>query len=330
LSARKSIPLWRYAFRRVLEAIPLVLAVVIVNFVIIHLTPGDPVIALVGEFGATPEYVAAVRRELGLDRPLHEQLLVYMSRILRGDLGYSLVYRQSVLSLIWSRVPLTVLLVGSALVFASVLGILVGTFSGTRPYSFFDNMAMAASLIGYSIPVFWLAQMLLLGLSLYLGLFPSAGWITLTSGVPNPLRDIADVAWHLTLPAIALGVQYLVLIARITRSGLLEQMREDYVLTALAKGLDDRTVVYKHALKNAILPVITVIGVHFGFVVGGAVVTETVFSWPGIGRLTFDAVFARDYPVLLGILIFISVSTIVANLITDIAYAILDPRVRYK
>jgi peptide/nickel transport system permease protein len=316
--------------RRILEAVPLIFAVIIVNFVIIHLTPGDPAIALAGEFGASPEYLAAVRTEMGLNKPLYEQLLIYLSHILHGDLGYSLIYRQPVWDLISSRVPLTVLLVGTALIFASVAGLGVGVFSGKRPYSILDNIAMALSMIGYSIPVFWLGQMLLLSLSLGLGLFPVAGWISLTGGAPNPFRDVLDISWHLTLPALALGVQYLVLIARITRAGLLEQLREDYVLTALAKGMDDNTVVYRHALRNAILPVVTVIGVQFGFVIGGAVVTETVFSWPGIGRLTFDAAFARDYPVLLGILLFISITTVVANLITDILYAVLDPRVRYR
>lgn len=324
-------PLLHFVVRRALEAIPLILAVVTVNFIIIHVAPGDPATYLAGQYGATPEYLESMKAELGLNKPLYEQFVIYISHVFGGDLGYSFIYRQPVLELIWSRLPFTLLLASTALVLASVAGIWIGVFSARRAHSALDSLSVTVSLIGYSIPSFWLAMMMLLLFSLDLGLFPTGGWKNLSiGGAPNPLLDLADIAWHLILPVLALSLQYLVLVARITRAGLLEELSEDYVLTALCKGLDRKAVIYKHALKNSMLPIVTVIGVQFGYIVAGTVVIETVFAWPGIGRLTFDAAMARDYPVLLGVLVVISIAVIIANLVTDLLYGTLDPRIRYR
>ena len=319
--------LLRYILRRFLQAIPLILGIIVVNFSLIHLAPGDPIVALVGETQVSPDYIASVKKEYGLDQPLPAQLLYYVLGVLRGNLGYSYSFRQSVLGVILGRVPATVLLMLVAIVYSTLLGVVFGVVSSKRQYSRTDQFFTLLSLVGYSMPVFWLGQILLITLSLKLPLFPAQGMQSLR----EPLTGMAywlDLFHHLVLPAFALGLSYLAINTRFTRASMIEVMSEDYIRSARAKGLSEGTVTYKHALRNALLPLVTMTGLNFGFLLTGAVLTETVFAWPGLGRLMYDSIYTRDYPVLMGMFILISVGVILANLVTDILYSVLDPRIR--
>lgn len=318
-----------YALRRIGQAVPLILAMILVNFLLIHLAPGDPVTIHLGSMGTSQEYVEAVRERLGLDRPLAMQFLIYVGNVMRGDLGFSYVSQEKVLSLILARVPATLLLVGSSLLLASVLGVLLGVIAARRPYSLADNLSSVLALTGYSIPVFWFGQLLLMLLSLQLGLFPAQGMISLRT-VPTGAGYYLDVAHHLALPVVALGLRYLAVNSRYARASMLEVLSLDYVTTARAKGLSERVVFFRHALRNALLPVVTLFGINLGVVFAGAVLTEAVFAWPGLGMLMLNAVYARDYPVLLGLLLVISTMVILANLLTDVLYAVLDPRIQLE
>lgn len=319
--------LLRYILRRFLQAIPLILGIIIVNFSLIHLAPGDPIIALVGESQVSPEFIAGVRKEYGLDQPLPVQLLYYVLGVLRGNFGYSFSFRQSVLGVILERVPATVLLMLVAIIYSTILGVVFGVVSSKKQYSRTDQFFTLLSLVGYSLPVFWLGQILLITLSLQFSLFPAQGMQSLR----EPLTGVAywlDLLHHLVLPAFALGLSYLAINTRFTRASMIEVMSEDYIRSARAKGLSEGMVTYKHALRNALLPLVTMTGLNFGFLLTGAVLTETVFAWPGLGRLMYDSIYTRDYPVLMGMFIFISAGVILANLITDILYSVLDPRIR--
>ncbi len=317
-----------FVARRLAQAVPVVLAVVILNFLIVHLAPGDPVNILVGEYGSTPEFRDRVRREYGLDQPLSTQLAVYLGRVVRGDLGYSLYFNQPVIRLILGRLPATILLMASQLAFALVVGVLLGVAAARRPYSGLDNASTAVALIGYSMPVFWSGLLLILFFSTTLGLFPSGGMITSREQAAG-LARAWDVLHHLILPAFTLGLVNLALYVRLTRASMLEVLSQDYVRTAWAKGLAERRVTRYHALRNALLPVVTITGVDLGRMIGGAVLTETVFAWPGVGTLTFNALQTRDYPVIVGTFMLVSIGVILANLVVDILYGVLDPRIRY-
>jgi peptide/nickel transport system permease protein len=326
--ARDVRSLLTYIVRRLLQAVPLILGIVVVNFCLIHLAPGDPIVTLVGEYQASPEYIEGVRKEYGLDRPLPTQLLFYVLSILRGNFGYSFSFRQSVLGVILERVPATVLLMVVAIIYSTLLGVVFGVISAKRQYSRTDHFFTLLSLVGYSLPVFWLGQILLITLSLKFSLFPAQGMQSLR----EPLTGIAywlDLFHHLVLPAFALGLSYLAINTRFVRASMIEVMSEDYVRTARAKGLSERMVTYKHALRNALLPLVTMTGLNFGFLLAGAVLTEIVFAWPGLGRLMYDSIYTRDYPVLMGMFILISLGVILANLLTDLVYAVLDPRIRF-
>ena len=316
-----------YILRRLLQAIPLILGIVVVNFCLIHLAPGDPIVTLAGESQASPEYLAEVRKLYGLDEPLPIQLLRYVSSILRGNFGYSFSFRQPVLDVILERVPVTLLLMAVAIVYSTLLGVLFGVISAKRQYSKTDHFFTLLSLVGYSLPVFWLGQILLITLSLKSSLFPAQGMQSLR----EPLTGMAywvDLIHHLVLPAFALGLSYLAINTRFVRASMIEVMSADYVRTARAKGLSERIVTYKHALRNALLPLVTMTGLNFGFLLAGGVLTEIVFAWPGLGRLMYDSIYTRDYPVLMGMFILVSLGVILANLLTDIVYSMLDPRIR--
>lgn len=318
----------RYILRRILQAFPLVLVIIVINFFLIHLAPGDPVDFLVGQLEASPEYIQQLRREFGLDQPLLVQLIRYIGKLLQFDLGYSLRYRQDVLDLILSRLPPTLLLMGTSLVMSSLLGILLGTLAARRPYSLLDNASTLIALAGYSMPVFWLGQIFLIIFALQLNWFPMQGMFSLR--VPSEgWGRILDILRHLALPALTYTVYHLTLIFRLTRVKMQEVLAMDFITTARAKGVPERTVVYGHALRNAMLPVVTIIGLHFGFMLAGSVLTETVYAWPGTGRLMFEAIMARDYPVLMGLFFCLSIMVILANVLTDIVYALIDPRVVY-
>ncbi|MBI4183199.1 MAG: ABC transporter permease [Proteobacteria bacterium] len=318
-----------YLFRRVLQAVPLLLLVVVITFLLVHAAPGDPVDVLSGQMETAPEYREQLRREFGLDRPLYVQLGRYVAKVTSLDLGYSLRYRVDVFDLIMSRLPATLLLMGTSLVLSSAIGILLGAFAARHPYSAADNAATLVALAGYSMPVFWLGQLLLLLFALNLGWFPTQGMASLRAPAEGWGRAF-DIAHHLALPALTYSVYNLTLIFRLTRARMQETLAEDYITTARAKGVSEGAVVFRHALRNALLPVVTVIGLTFGFMLAGSVLTETVFAWPGLGRLMYEAIMARDYPILMGLFIFISSLVIVANVITDVIYALIDPRVVYK
>lgn len=318
-----------YVLRRLAQLLPLLLVIIVVNFFVIHAAPGDPVDILTGSTEASDEYIAQVREQFGLDRPLPEQLVVYVGKLLRFDLGYSLRFRQDVLTLILERLPATLLLMGTALVISSILGVLLGAVAARRPYSLADNMVTLLALAGYSMPVFWLGQILLIVFALQLDWFPVQGMYSLRAPSEGWGR-MMDILHHLVLPALTYSVYHLALIFRLTRVKMQETLTLDFITTARAKGVSENKVVYSHALRNAILPVVTIIGLNFGFMLAGSVLTETVFAWPGTGRLMYEAIMARDYPLLLGLFTFLSVMVIVANIATDVIYALIDPRVALR
>lgn len=317
----------RFLARRLLLLVPLLLGMVLLGFTIIKLAPGDPVQVLVGDYPAPPEYVKQVRARFGLDQPTWVQLLRYCGEVLRGNLGFSFFYNEPVLTVLLGRLNATLLLMGAAFLLASVAGVLLGVACGRRPGSLTDVVLMVLGLVGYSLPVFWLGQLLLMALSLELGWFPTQGMQRIAFGL-SPVERALDVLHHLALPALTLATRYLALNVRLMRTSLVEVNGMDYLTTARAKGLHERVVIYKHALRNALLPVVTMMGLNVGHLVAGAVLTETVFAWPGLGRLIFDAILHRDYPVMLGGLLVVSVCVVVGNLLADLAYAVIDPRIR--
>ncbi len=317
----------RFLLRRFLLLVPLLFGMVVLGFAIVQLAPGDPVQVLVGDYPASPEYVKQVRERFGLDRPVWIQLGRYVAEVLRGNLGYSFFYDEPVLSVLRSRLGATLLLMGAAFLLASVAGILLGVACGRRPGSATDHALKVVGLAGYSLPVFWLGQLLLMSLSLGLNWFPTQGMRTIAFGL-SPTERLVDVLHHLVLPAVTLATRYLALNVRLMRTSLVEVGAMDYLTTARAKGLRETVVIYKHALRNALLPVVTMMGLNVGHLVAGAVLTETVFAWPGLGRLIFDSILHRDYPVMLGGLLVISVCVVVGNLLADLAYAVIDPRIR--
>jgi peptide/nickel transport system permease protein len=319
--------MWRHVLGRLLQVPPLVLAIAVVLFTIIHLAPGDPVQALVGDFPAPDEYVRRVREEFGLDRPLIVQFGLYVGALARGDLGFSFVYRKPVATLIAERAGATALLTLTALVFASTLGVALGVLAARRPFSALDSLVSAGSVVGFSVPVFWLGQLLILVFAVVLGWLPAQGMESVRERHEGWARA-GDVALHLLLPAFALSLRFLGMTARLARSSMLEVLGRDYIRSAQAKGAGEVRVLVRHALPNAVLPIITLVGYNLGFVLAGSALVETVFGWPGMGRLLYDSVFARDSPVLLGIMVTVSVTVVVANLLTDLLYVYVDPRIR--
>jgi peptide/nickel transport system permease protein len=320
----------RYLLRRALQAVPVIIGVVILNFTLLHLAPGDPAMVFVGEAGgSTEEILKEVRKEFGLDKSLLEQLWIYGKKVLSGDLGFSYFQGKPVLELILEKIPATVLLILTAVFLAITLGVLAGVIVAQHPASLGSSLITIFSLFGFAMPVFWLGIMLILAFSLYIPLFPGHGMITV--GLEGGPWDFArDILHHLVLPAFTLAIIYIAQYSRLSRASMLEVIGSDYVRTARAKGLSERMVIYKHALRNAVLPVLTVFGIQIGHLLAGAILVETVFTWPGMGRLMFDGILRRDYPLIMGILIFSSVLVIVANLLTDLFYGVLDPRIRRR
>jgi peptide/nickel transport system permease protein len=293
--------------------VPVVIGVSVLIFLIIRLIPGDPAVAIAG-IQATPEYIEQIRKELHLDRSLPVQYGIFVSKLVRGDLGNSTLTRRPVIVELKERFPRTIELTLIALFIASVVGITAGIISATKRYSLFDNMSMLVALFGVAAPVFWLALMLQLLFAVHLGWLPATGRGTLL---------------HLILPSLTLGLATAGLIARITRSSMLEVLRQDFITTARSKGLAEKVIIYKHALKNALIPVVTIMGLQFGILLGGAVLTETVFAWPGVGRLLVDSILARDYPVVQGAVLVLAFSFVLINLLVELIYAFLDPRISY-
>ncbi|MFC1802905.1 ABC transporter permease [Thermoproteota archaeon] len=316
-----------FLIKKVLGIIPLIFVVIIVNFVIIHLAPGDPVYYLAGEAG-TPEFFEMTRIKLGLDKPLHEQLIKYILMVLKGDLGYSYIYGQPVSSLILSRIKATLLLMTPAFILSIIIGILIGAFSAKKRYSKLDIVITFLSLLGYSMPIFWLGMILLLVFAVNWRIFPVQGMFTIGSGFTS-LRYFLDILHHMFLPCFVLAVYNVAVTTRLTRGSIIEVLTQDYIVTARSNGLSENVIVLKHALRNALLPVVTYTGMRFGTLLTGAVLTETIFAWPGLGRLLYDALSLRDYPVMMGMFIMVSILVALSNLITDIVYTFIDPRIRY-
>ncbi len=303
-----------FIISRILSTLTVVFGVVTLIFLLIHLVPGDPVQAMLGET-ATPTDLEALRKALGLDQPLLTQWWNYMTNLLQGDLGTSLYSKEPIIDILIERFPATLELAAAGLLVAILIALPLGSIAALRKDSIYDNSAMMFSLLGVSIPNFWLGPLLILLFSLTLGWFP-------VSGRENILS--------LVLPAITLGTALSAILARMIRSTLLEVLNEDYIRTARAKGLRESAVVIHHALRNASLPIITILGLQLGTLLGGAVITEIIFAWPGIGQMTIESIQRRDYPVVQACILLISLSYVLVNTFTDILYGWLDPRVRYS
>lgn len=318
----------RYIASRLLQGLALVLAVVVLNFVLVHAAPGDPVETIAGASGGmSPEMMAQLRTQYGLDRPLPVQLGVYLGKVLQGDLGYSYFFNLPVTALIAERVPATLLLVLSAVLLAFGVGTALGVLSSRKPNGLLSQFITVLSMVGFAAPVFWVGIMLVILFASIVPILPVSGMRAADSS-GGGIADVLDVLHHLVLPTVTLGLVYLAQYSRLARSSMLDVLGADFIRTARAKGLAERVVLYKHALRNALLPVVTVLGLQFGNVLAGAILVETVFNWPGLGRLAFDSVLRRDYPTILGVLLFSSLVVVVMNQLTDLCYRLIDPRIK--
>lgn len=314
---------------RLLQGLALVFAVVVLNFVLVHAAPGDPVETIAGASGGmSAQLKAELRTQYGLDKPLPVQLGVYLGKVLSGDLGYSYFFNLPVAGLIAERVPATLLLVMTAVLGSFAIGTVLGVLSSRKPNGLLSQLINTLSLVGFAAPVFWTGIMLVLLFASALPLFPVSGMRAIDSAGASGFADMLDVLHHLVLPALTLGLIYLAQYSRLSRASMLDVLGSDFIRTARAKGLSNRVVLYKHALRNALLPVITILGLQFGNVMAGAILVETVFNWPGLGRLAFESVLRRDYPTILGVLLFSSIIVVVMNLITDYCYRLIDPRIK--
>ena len=334
----------RYILGRLLQLVPVLLGISLLVFAFLHLIPGDPAVTMLGD-RATPDQVEALRERMGLNEPLPLQYLSFLGSLLRLDLGNSIFTGEAIAQEIRLRWPATFELSVVAMLIALLLGIPAGVVAAVRKNSLVDNVAMSGSLLGVSMPVYWLGLLLIYLFAVNLQWLPPSGRIgvdaafdfepitgffifdALVQGNFSALRNILS---HLVLPAITLSTIPLAIIARITRSAMLEVLSQDYIRTARAKGVKEFWVVAKHALKNAMLPVITVVGLEFGTLLGGAILTETIFSWPGIGKWIYEGILLRDYPVVQGGVVFVAVVFVLVNLLVDISYGLLDPRIQYK
>jgi peptide/nickel transport system permease protein len=319
-----------YMARRLAQAIPVVLGIIVLNFLLLRLAPGNAADVLAGEAGsATPEYMAALRERFGLNDPVWLQLLLYVKNVAMLDLGYSFRNNMPVLSLILERLWPTLLLMGTTLAASLGIGTLLGVIAGTRVYSWRDTVISVFAIVAYATPLFWAGLMLIVLFSIRLGWLPSSGMETVAAFNEGWAR-VADIGWHLILPAATLSLFYMAAYTRMMRSTVLDQYSMDYVLTASAKGLTDSQITAKHVFRNAVLPVVTMAGIQTGALLGGSVVVESVFGWPGLGLLAYQALFARDYNLLLGIFFFSACLVVVINLLVDVGYTFIDPRIELR
>jgi len=314
----------RYLVRRLLLLVPVLLGVSIIIFMVLHLAPGDPAEIMLGS-QATQEDLARLRADLGLTEPLYVQYVRWLGLVVRGDLGRSIWMKRPVLAEVLGRLQATLVLTGAALLLSTVGGVALGIASATRPNSLLDRLSAVASLFGASMPVFWLGIVLMVVFALWLGWLPASGMFSPYGG-----GDLRDLLAHLVLPAVTLAAASVTIIARLTRSTMLETLAQDYIRTARAKGVVERAVVLRHGLKNALIPIVTVVGVQAGYLLGGAVLTETVFAWPGVGTLMVQGILARDFPLVQGCVLVVALSFVLINLAVDLLYAWLDPRIRYE
>jgi peptide/nickel transport system permease protein len=313
--------MWLFILRRVASTVPVMLIVAVVIFAMLRLTPGDPAVVIAGD-QATAEQIARIRASLGLDLPIHVQFLTWISQIMRGDLGTSIFTNMPVSTLIGQRLEPTLMLTLTTVIFSVSVAVPLGVWAAWRAGSWTDRLIMMFSVLGFSFPVFVLGYLLIYQFGLTLKWLP-------TQGYKSPFTDPVGFARTIVMPTITLGMIYIALVTRITRASVLEVLGEDYIRTARAKGQIERIVLFRHALKNAAVPIATIIGIGIALLIGGAVVTETVFNIPGLGRLVVDAILRRDYPIIQGLILVFSFTYIIINMLIDIAYTMLDPRIRY-
>ena len=320
----------RFLLRRLAQLIPVALAIATLNFLLLHLAPGDAADIVAGQAGhATPEFVAQLRRDFGLDRPLFEQYLIYVARLISFDLGYSFVYQRPVAELILERLPATLLLMIAAITLAIAFGVVLGVIAAKNRGRLVDSLISVGALVIYAMPVFWLGLMLIVFFSITLGALPSGG-MTDVRAAPAGLAYVADVVRHALLPVLTMGLFYVAIYTRLMRASMLEVYALDFITTARAKGVPERRIAWSHAARNALLPVVTLAGLQFGHLLGGSVLVETVFGWPGLGRLVFDSLLQRDLNLLLGLLFVSSAVVVLANLAADLTYGLLDPRIVHR
>ncbi|MFG1298228.1 ABC transporter permease [Xanthobacter sp. V3C-3] len=317
----------RYLRRTLGQIAFVILGIAVINFFLLRLAPGDAAQVMAGEAGsATPEYMAALRQQFGLDQPLYVQFLAYLKNVLTLNLGYSFRQGLPVSELIWQRLPATLLLMGTAITFALTVGGVLGFIAARQAGRITDTLISALALLFYATPVFWIGVMLVVVFSVLLDWLPVGGMASIEAGLSG-WAYAADVGRHLILPALTLGLFYLAIYTRLMRASMLEVYGQDFVRTARAKGVRPRRIAVRHVLRNALLPIVTTLGVQLGSILGGAILVETVFSWPGLGRLAFEALFQRDLNLLLGILFCSSIVVVFVNLAVDLAYTVLDPRI---
>lgn len=332
----------QYILRRILSLIPVLLGVSIVVFALIRLIPGDPVITMLGE-RARPQDIERVRQDLGFDQPIYIQYIQWIGRVLQGDLGTSIINRTEVVVELRTRLAATLELVLFGLLIGLVVGVSIGIISALRRGSWIDLTATVGALVGVSMPIYWLALIAIYALAVDRQIFPPSarldatldvdrvtGFMLIDTLLMGDFELFRNAVWHLILPAAVLSTTVMPILARLTRASMLEVMRQDYVRTAEAKGLRERVVVMRHALKNALLPIVTVVGLQLGGLLGGALLTETIFSWPGMGQWTYRAILSRDYPIVQGAVLVSATIYVVVNLLVDISYAYLDPRIRFQ
>ncbi len=328
-----------YVIRRIFILIPTLLGMSLIVFLMLHFTPGDPAELLMGE-RATDEALAQIREHLGLNEPIHVQYGMFLKRLAKGDLGETIWTRQKVWTEVKQRFPATIELALVALFISCFFGIVFGIISATKQYSIFDYISMVGALAGVSMPIFWLGLVFMLIFSINLGWLPISGRLGIEYDIETITNfyivdalltrnwpALKDALWHIIMPAVTLSTIPMAIVARMTRSAMLEVLRQDYIKTAKAKGLSQFMVIFKHALRNALIPVVTTIGLQFGVLLGGAILTETIFAWPGVGKWMYDAVMQRDYMVIQGGTLFIAAIFIVINLCVDVLYAVINPRI---
>jgi peptide/nickel transport system permease protein len=332
----------QYIARRLISLIPVMIGVSLIVFMLIRMIPGDPVIIMLGE-RARPEDIERVREEMGFNRPVYVQYFEWMGRILRGDLGTSIINRTQVMDELKYRLSATIEMIIVGMIIGLIIGVSIGIISALRRNTWVDLVTTAGALLGVSMPIYWLALILIYALAVNRQIFPPSarldvdldvvrrtGFMLIDTLLMGDLRLFGNALWHLALPSFVLSTVVMPILARLTRASMLEVMRQDYVRTANAKGLTRSAVITRHALKNALLPIVTVVGLQLGGLLGGALLTETIFSWPGMGLWTYRAILSRDYPIVQGAVLVSALIYVLVNLLVDISYAYLDPRIRYS
>ncbi|MAY63530.1 MAG: ABC transporter permease [Rhizobiales bacterium] len=317
----------RFVARRLVQAVPILVGIAVINFLFVNMAPGDAADVLAGEAGAaSPEFMADLRERYGLDQPMYVRFLVYLGKMMTFDLGYSFRFSRPVTELLLAHLWPTLLLMVTAILFAFIMGIVMGVIAARNVNRWPDYLISTGALIAYATPVFWLGLMMIVLFSVNMGILPSSGMETIGAGYTG-WRRAADIGQHLIMPALVLGMYLTAFEVRLMRASMLEVGEQDFVTTARSKGLGENAIAYRHVLRNAMLPLVTMLGLQIGAMLGGSVLVETVFAWPGLGRLAYTAVFQRDINLLLGLLFMCSLMVIITNIVTEVAYRLIDPRI---